>query len=53
MSIAAPFDAKVNIYDIFGRAVRTVKVPSDETVRLTDLPSGLYIIAKTKKAIIR
>ncbi|MDE5554274.1 MAG: T9SS type A sorting domain-containing protein, partial [Muribaculaceae bacterium] len=53
VSIAAPFDAKVNIYDLSGRAVRTVKVPSGETVRIADLPSGLYIIAKTKIAIIR
>ncbi|MDE6368467.1 MAG: T9SS type A sorting domain-containing protein, partial [Muribaculaceae bacterium] len=53
VSIAAPFDAKVTVYDISGRAVRNVKVPSGETVRLADLPSGLYIIAKTKIAIIR
>ncbi len=53
VSVFAPCDATVKVYDISGRAVRTVKIAGGTTERIADLPAGIYIIAKTKVAIIR
>ncbi|MDE6368571.1 MAG: chitobiase/beta-hexosaminidase C-terminal domain-containing protein, partial [Muribaculaceae bacterium] len=41
-------DRRISVYNTVGVAVKTIDLVSGETVRLTDLSSGLYIIANQK-----